>query len=117
MGMLGRPGWRERDLTDPAAVLPAEARDRAGIPRSTKSEVLAEPFGVGRRWTSGYRSAGLFDRLDPDHLSWTPPMGDPNLEDGRSLIFLNDLVLEVKGLDDGAVTELTNAVRDNLQSR
>src|SRR5436853_4650976 len=66
-GMLGRPGWRERGLTDPAAILPADARDRAGIPRSTKSEIRAEPYGVGRRWTSGERSAGLFYRLDPDH--------------------------------------------------
>ncbi len=106
-GMLGRPGWRERGLTDPAAILPADARDRAGIPRSTKSEIRAEPYGVGRRWTSGERSAGLFYRLDPDHRAWTAP----ELEDGRALVFLADVVLEVKGLDAEAVAGLTSAVR------
>src|SRR5215470_10007433 len=39
-GMLGRPGWREKGLTDPAAVLPIDERDRAGVPRSTKSEIV-----------------------------------------------------------------------------
>jgi hypothetical protein len=47
-GMLGRPGWRERGLVDPAAILPIKDRDRAGVPHSTKSQILAEPFGVGR---------------------------------------------------------------------
>src|SRR5436309_305579 len=37
-GMLGRAGWRERGLTDPAAVLPIADRDRAGVPHTTKSE-------------------------------------------------------------------------------
>src|SRR5690348_1962527 len=51
-GMLGRPGWREKGLTDPAAVLPINERDRAGVPRSTKSEIVEEPFGMGRRWST-----------------------------------------------------------------
>lgn len=106
-GMLGRPGWREHDLIDPAAILPVKARDGAGIPHSTKSEIVAEPYGVGRRWTSGRRAAGLFYRLDPDHRAWT----SSTLEDGRSLVFLDDVVLEVKGLDEGAVADLTTAVR------
>jgi hypothetical protein len=112
-GMLGRPGWRERGLEDPAAVLPIADRDRAGIPHSTKSEVVAEPFGVGRRWSSGGRSAGLFYQLDPEHRAWEPPGGRSpmpevmgataaTLPDGRSLVFLstgdNSVVLEVQGL-------------------
>ena len=36
-GMLGRPGWREQGLTDPAAVLPITDRDRAGVPHTTRS--------------------------------------------------------------------------------
>jgi hypothetical protein len=55
-GMLGRPGWRERGLTDPAAVLPIDDRDRAGVPRSTKSQIVEEPFGMGRRWSTGERA-------------------------------------------------------------
>ena len=58
-GMLGRPGWRERGLVDPAAVLPIDQRDQAGVPHSTKSEIVEEPYGMGRRWTSGLRSLGL----------------------------------------------------------
>ena len=123
-GMLGRPGWRERLLPDPAAVLPVAARDRAGVPHSTKSQIVAEPFGVGRRWTSGGRSAGLFYQMDASHRGWEPPLGAsplpdmPNawlasLPDGTSLIFLtgggNRVVLELKGLDD-ARDDLIHAV-------
>ncbi|HJP64805.1 MAG TPA: hypothetical protein VKA30_00715, partial [Actinomycetota bacterium] len=43
-GMLGRPGWRERGLPDPAAVLPITERDRFGVPHSTKSQIVAEPY-------------------------------------------------------------------------
>jgi hypothetical protein len=113
-GMLGRPGWRERGLEDPAAVLPVADRDRAGVPHSTKSQVVEEPFGVGRRWSSGGRSAGLFYRLDPDQQAWEPPGGrspmpevlgatTATLSDGRTLVFLaagdTHVVLELQDLD------------------
>ncbi|HJV09757.1 MAG TPA: hypothetical protein VJ653_08745, partial [Acidimicrobiales bacterium] len=74
-GMLGRPGWREKGLTDPAAVLPIDERDRAGVPHSTKSEIVEEPFGMGRRWRAGERAVGLYYRLYPEHRSWEPPGG------------------------------------------
>src|SRR5215213_491627 len=59
-GMLGRPGWREKGLIDPAAVLPIADRDRAGVPHSTRSEIVEEPFGMGRRWRADGRAVGLF---------------------------------------------------------
>ena len=129
-GMLGKPGWRERGLTDPAAVLPVADRDRAGIPHSTRSEILEEPFGMGRRWSSGGRSAGIFYQLDPEHLSWEPPLGqapfatvpgsmEAKLPDGRSLVFLGGgdrrVVLELSGLDDAAPA-LALAVNEQLAS-
>jgi hypothetical protein len=127
-GMLGKPGWRERGLTDPAAILPVADRDRAGIPHSTKSEIVEEPFGMGRRWSSGARSAGLFYQLDPEHLSWEPPLGrtpfaavpgatEARLPDGRWLVFLDRgerrVVLALAGLDDSAPT-LARAVEQQL---
>ncbi|HEX2192808.1 MAG TPA: hypothetical protein VHH09_06400 [Acidimicrobiales bacterium] len=127
-GMLGKPGWRERGLTDPAALLPVADRDRAGIPHSTRSEILEEPFGMGRRWSSGGRSAGLFYQLDPEHLAWEPPLGrtpsatvpdamEAKLPDGRTLLFLGHgdrrVVLELSGLDDAAPS-LARAVEQQL---
>ena len=112
MGMLGRPGWREQGLTDPAAILPIDARDRAGIPHTIKSEILSEPYGVGRRWTSGERSAGLFYRLDPHHEAFSETL----LEGGRSLVFIDNVVLEVQGLDEGAVADLASAVRRSMSA-
>jgi hypothetical protein len=112
-GMLGREGWREQGLDDPAAVLPVEARHAVGLDRSTRSAIVEEPFGMGRRWSSGDRSAGLFHRLHPDHRAWEPPTGTQpanapgaqvaELEDGRTLVFLQarrrPVVLETSGLD------------------
>ncbi|MDP9074738.1 MAG: hypothetical protein M3N98_11295 [Actinomycetota bacterium] len=130
-GMLGRPGWRERGLIDPAAVLPIAKRDRVGVPRSTKSQILEEPFGMGRRWSSGGRSAALFYQLYPDHQTWDPPGGKvpmaevsgastANLADGRSLVFVGaskaSVVLEAVGLDGEAVAALTRTVADHLAS-
>lgn len=130
-GMLGRPGWRERGLPDPAAVLPISERDRFGVPHSTKSQIVAEPFGVGRRWTAGSRSVGLFYRLDPDHMAWSPPTGaaphpaggsasEVTLGDGRSLVFLGpddrSVVLELSGLDAEAAASLTRTVADQLSA-
>lgn len=129
-GMLGRPGWRERGLPDPAAVLPITERDRFGIPHSTKSQIVAEPFGVGRRWSVGGRSAGLFYRLDADHLAWSPPTAagpaptsgaqTAELADGRSLVFLGtddrSVVLELSGLDPDAAMSLSRTVAQQLAS-
>jgi hypothetical protein len=130
-GMLGRPGWRERGLVDPAAVLPIAERDRAGVPHTTKSEVLEAPYGMGRLWTAGGRSVGLFYQLYPEHLAWEPPGGtspvtgvggasQATLADGRSLVFLGGgdrhVVLETGGLDDSARSDLVNAVAAQLAS-
>jgi hypothetical protein len=116
-GTFGRAGWRERGLVDPAAVLPIDARDRAGIPRSTKSELIEEPYGMGRRWSSGDRSAALLYQLYPEHQSWqAPPSGA--LPDGRSLFFLGEgehrVVLELKGLGPGEQSSLADAVSAQL---
>ena len=130
-GMLGRPGWRERGLPDPAAVLPIAQRDRFGVPHSTKSQIVSEPFGIGRRWSAGPRSVGLFYRLDPDHLAWSPPAGttpfpagggtsEVTLGDGRSLVFLGgddrSVVLELSGLDADAAASLTRTVSEHLSA-
>ena len=120
-GMLGRPGWREKGLEDPAAVLPIKARDRVGIPHSTKSEIVEEPFGMGRRWSSGGKSAALFYQLYPEQESWQPPSGRAavndlpgasaaTLDDGRSLVFVKNVVLETSGLDDDARESLAHVV-------
>ena len=124
-GMLGRAGWRERGLTDPAAVLPIDERDRVGIPRSTRSEIVEEPFGMGRRWSAGGRAAGLFYRLYPEQQGFEPPAGRSpvtavpgawfaELPDGRSLVFLEggsgQVVLELSGMDDAERLALTQAV-------
>ncbi len=124
-GMLGRPGWRERGLADPAAVLPVGDRDRVGVPHSTKSMIVEEPFGMGRRWSNEGRSAGLFYRLYPEHQTWQPPGGaapssdvagasTATLDDGRALVFVGSgdrsVVLEVSGLDDAARADLARAV-------
>lgn len=128
-GMLGRPGWRERGLVDPAAVLPVVDRERVGVPHSTKSVIVEEPFGMGRRWSSEGRSAGVFYRLYPEHQTWQPPGGaapssevagasTATLDDGRALVFVGSgdrsVVLEVSGLDDAARAELARAVAANV---
>lgn len=124
-GMLGRPGWREEGLTDPAALLPIADRHRAGIDHSTKSEVVEEPFGMGRRWVAGEATAGLFYRLHADHRAWEPPGGrtpveefdggwQASLPDGRALMFLPagpaEVVLETAGIDDSSRSALAYAV-------
>jgi hypothetical protein len=130
-GMLGRQGWRERGLADPAAVLPIADRNRAGVPHTTKSEVLEEPYGMGRRWTAGGRSVGLFYQLYPEHRAWEPAGGrspvasiggasQASLPNGRSLIFLAEgdrhVVLETDGLEDSARSDLANVVAAQLAS-
>jgi hypothetical protein len=124
-GMLGRPGWRERGLTDPAAVLPIADRDRAGVPHTTKSEIVEEPFGMGRRWTAGGSSVGLFYQLYPEHHGWEPPAGrvpidgipgawQATLPDGRAVVFLGDVVFESRGIDDAARSDLVSVVAGQL---
>ena len=126
-GMLGKPGWREQGLIDPAALLPIADRDRVGIPHSTKSQILEEPYGMGRRWTSGDRSAGLFYRLTPEHQAWTPPTGlapdadaggamGGQLEDGSAVVFLGDeVVLETRGLPGDDRSALFSAVAAQME--
>ena len=128
-GMLGRPGWRERGLTDPAAILPIAERDRVGVPHTTRSEVLEEPFGMGRRWTAGERVVGLYYQLYPEHVAWQPPGGaspvaaiagasQATLSDGRSLVFLVEgdrrVVLETNGIDDSARSDLAYSAAAQL---
>jgi hypothetical protein len=113
-GMLGRPGWREQGLTDPAGVLPVAAREQVGVPHSTKSEVVEEPYGMGRRWTSGGRSVALLYRVHPDHRAW---QGGGSYE-GRALTFLGQgdrqVVLETVGVDEAGAAVLAAAVLANL---
>ena len=130
-GMLGRAGWREQGLVDPAAVLPIAERDRAGVPHTTKSEIVDEPYGMGRRWAAEGRSVGLLYQLYPDQQWWEPPGGrspvevpalpgatQATLPDGRSLLFLNDgeswVVLESSGIDDAIRSDLVNVIAAQL---
>lgn len=128
-GMLGRPGWREQGLTDPAAVLPIADRDRAGVAHSTKSRIVEEPFGMGRRWEAGAAVVGLYYRLHDDHREWEPPGGrspiegiaggwQASLPDGRALVFLAgpraEAVLETAGIDDTTRSDLAYAVARQL---
>jgi hypothetical protein len=130
-GMLGRPGWREQGLTDPAALLPIAERDRVGVPHTTRSEIVEEPYGMGRRWTAGERSVGLFYQLYPEQRGWEPPGGaspveavagasQASLSAGRALVFLvegdRQVVLETDGLDDSARSDLVHAVAAQLRS-
>lgn len=130
-GMLGRAGWRERGMVDPAAVLPIADRDRAGVPHSTKSEIVEEPYGMGRRWTAGGLSVGLLYQLYPDQQGWEPPGGrspvevsgisgasQATLPDGRSLVFMSDgeswVVFETRGIDDASRSDLVNVIAGQL---
>jgi hypothetical protein len=61
--------WKSLGLADPAGVLPPKTRAAHGIPTSTKSAVVAEAWGVGRRWSAGDRSVGLLYLID----SGSPP--------------------------------------------
>ena len=128
-GMLGRPGWREKGLADPAAVLPVADRERAGVPHTVKSDIVEELFGMGRRWTGDGVAIGVFYRLHPDHQGWEPPGGQAVVEeiegasqaslvDGRALVFLAgsgaEVVLETDGIDDSTRSELAQAVARQL---
>ncbi|MEY2570433.1 MAG: hypothetical protein QOE63_783 [Acidimicrobiaceae bacterium] len=112
-GMLGRAGWRERGLTDPAAIVPIKDRDRLGVPRSTRSAIVEEPFGMGRRWVSGDRSIGVFYRLYPEQQTWQGAA-----DDGLVLVPVGGgehaAMLELRGFDAGAQAELTQIAAGNL---
>jgi hypothetical protein len=131
-GMLGRPGWREKGLTDPAAVLPIAARDSAGIPHSTKSVIIEEPYGMGRRWSTGERSAALFYQLYPEHRAWKSPSdtiaftevsgsSTTSLPEGRALVFIGPederVVLELTGLAAAEQAQLARSVATQLDAR
>lgn len=128
-GMLGRPGWREQGLTDPAAILPIADRDRAGVPHTTRSEIVEEPYGMGRRWRAGTRAVGLLYQLYSEQRAWEPPGGltpvsglagasQATLPEGRALVFLTDgdrrVVLETEGIDDSARSNLVHATLAQL---
>jgi hypothetical protein len=112
-GMLGRPGWREQGLTDPAAIVPIKDRDRLGVPRSTRSQIVEEPFGMGRRWVSGDRSIGVFYRLYPEQQAW-----QGGAEGDRVLVPVGGgghaAMLELRGFDAGAQAELTQIAAAHL---
>jgi hypothetical protein len=63
-GPLGER-WKSIGLMDPAGFLPPYERDKYGIPKSTKSAVVSERWGIGRRWTAGDKSVALLYLIDP----------------------------------------------------
>jgi hypothetical protein len=117
-GMLGRPGWREEGLTDPAAVLPVKAREQVGVPHTVKSEIVEEPYGMGRRWSSGGLAVGLFYQLYPDQRNWSAAGGGESHE-GRTLTFVGEgdrrVVLETTGLGEADTEALRATVLSNLE--
>jgi hypothetical protein len=130
-GMLGRPGWRERGLVDPAAILPIDDRDRVGVPHTVKSEIVETAFGMGRRWSTGDRSLGLFYQLYPEHEQWLPSGGTftgagvpgarvAKVAGGTDLVFLGEgdrrVVLEAKGFDETTRDALARVVTTQLAS-
>ena len=125
-GMLGRPGWREQGLVDPAALLPIAERDRLGVPHSTKSAIIETPYGMGRRWSAGAKSTGLYYQLYPEHQAWQPasasPVGDVGapatagtLDDGQTAVVVigagaHRVALEASGFTDDERADLTRTV-------
>ncbi len=83
---------------------------------------------MGRRWTAGSRSVGLFYQLYPEHQGWEPAGGrspvtglagafQATTADGRALVFLGGdtkVVLETSGIDDGTRADLVRAVVGRL---
>ena len=118
-GMLGRPGWRERGLDDPATILPIDERDRVGIQRSTRSEIAEEPYGMGRRWTSGDKSAGVFYQLHPDQQAWQSPAGG-DVGGGRTVTVLGGgevpVAIELRGFDESFTGGLISVARAQLRA-
>jgi hypothetical protein len=90
---------------------------------------VEEPFGMGRRWTAGARSVGVYYQLYPEHLAWEPDGGrspvteidgasQASLSDGRALVFFvagdRRVVLETGGIDDSGRSDLAFAVAAQL---
>ena len=86
---------------------------------------------MGRRWTTGDNAVGLYYRLYPEQVAWDPPGGrspvggidgasQATLPDGRALIFLvredRSVVLETRGIDDSARSDLAFTVAAQLAS-
>lgn len=73
---------------------------------------------MGRRWTEGVRSVGLFYQVHPDHRAFNAPEGRSTYQ-GRTLVFLGRgdqaVVLETAGLDDGETASLAQEVAANLE--
>src|SRR6266508_637684 len=134
-GELGER-WKKLDLPDPAGVVPPKVRQGAGVPRSTHSEVVSEPYGIARRWTDEGKSIGVFWLIDPDAQPSTaeatsarfdalrgegaedvPGIGDgayiTDLGNDRRGVFVRaqdrGLVVEVAGSDHEAAVELAQA--------
>ena len=119
-GMLGRPGWREKGLVDPAAVLPISERRQAGVPQSVKSAILDAGFGMGRRWSAGDTSLGLFYQLYPEHEQSAPLAGAgyASLPDGTELTLVahggRRVVLEARGINAATREHLRLVVATKL---
>jgi hypothetical protein len=86
---------------------------------------------MGRRWTSGGLSTGVFYQLYAEEQAWEPPGGKAafpgvrgasaaRLPDGRTLVFLKGgtqtVVLEMTGFDDPVGADLARIVSDRLAS-
>ena len=139
-GELGEK-WKAVGLSDPAGVVPPKARDVAGVPKSTKSAVVSESYGIGRRWTAGNKSIGVFWLIDPanppaeptgtgarfDALRTgeakdVPDIGEGayvlDLGSGRHGVFVKNngiaVVVEVAGIPREAAMQLAQAATMNM---
>jgi hypothetical protein len=137
-GPLGEK-WKALGLPDPAGVVPPRARQGAGVHRSTHSEVLEAPYGVGRRWTAEGKSIGVFwlidgsvkdaagtvgrfDALKSAEANDVPDIGDAayfdKLEGGRHGVFVKAggraVVVEVGGIEKDPAIQLAQAASMNM---
>jgi hypothetical protein len=136
-----RVRWVWLNLPDPAAVLKSGERARFGIPTSTKSDVVQESYGVGRRWNTGSSSIALLWMVDDDHpsdatatgLRWqdlrpaaavdTPGVGDgaylADAGGGRRAAFVRcrgvGFVVEGAGLADDIILDLARGAADEVR--
>jgi hypothetical protein len=131
-GPLGEQ-WKRLGLADPAAMVKLVERERVGVAGSTKSVVVQESYGVGRRWSADGKSIGflwLIDATSPPADSratgahWQA-LRDPGAADvgglagdgyvkdageGRRGVFVRagdmGFVVEVSGLGDDVAVDL-----------
>jgi hypothetical protein len=138
-GELGER-WKSIGLTDPAGFLPAKERAKYGVPASTKSTVVSERWGIGRRWTAGDKSVALLYLIDPADPAtraeqtaerWgnvrtetavdVPDVGDgafiTDIRDGKRGVFARagrvGYVVEFVGIGDDAAIALARAAAAN----